>query len=284
MCSFLPWQVSVEVKSLCLEEDCTDQSIKVVNPTTGQCVTCFPCLTCLDGVPSVLCGSTVPVGTEIHCVQLPDPALVSRSSAYATSGILTSLVSSPSVTLWSSSLTRTKQISVVPETRNARLVIVPATSSRLPLGSTSSAVYFGSRVTNNHREKPKVHPKEGQKMGENAIIYVMSVVALIVIAIGIVCRLRNRKTIQLQPPTSNTVTHINPTAQRTDTCTVDPAAITAVYSHVHPKDGQDKKGSSSQHSQSNSVYVDSHEEISETIPSSLDVISPEGTFANLCFK
>ena len=263
------------VKSLCIKEDCTDKSIKVINKTTGECMTCFPCLICSVGVPSVPCNSTVPHGTAIDCVQLPDPALVSRSSAYATSGILISLVASPSVTLWSSRITRTKQISVEPVPSNSDLVIVPA---------TSSAVYFGSRETNNHREKPKINAKEGRKMGDNAIIYIVSVVALIVIAFGIVCRMWKRKTIQSHPLTRNTITDTVPCAQRNDTCTVDPATITAVYSHVRPKDGQDKEGSSSQHFQSNTVYVDSCEEISETIPSSLDAISPEGTFTNLCFK
>ena len=271
----------VGVKSLCIEEDCTDQSVKVVNQTTGECMTCFPCLICSDGVPSVPCGSTVPHGTDIHCVQLPDPALVSKSSAYATSGILTSLVASPSVTLWSSSLTRMKQNSVVPETRNAHLVIVPATSSKISSGFSSSAVNVGSKETSNYRKKRKLHQEENQKMGDNMKFSLISGAALIVTVVGIVYVLWKRKTTQSHPPTSSAIADTDPTVWKTNTCTVHPATVTAVHSCACPEDDKDKEEKGNQRFQSNSVYADSCEEISETIPLSLDVVNPEGKFPNL---
>ena len=49
--------------------NCSGQFIKIVDPSTGKCVGCWPCTECLDGHgSSVPCGATVPVGTKIHCV------------------------------------------------------------------------------------------------------------------------------------------------------------------------------------------------------------------------
>ncbi|XP_068694899.1 uncharacterized protein [Montipora foliosa] len=61
--------VSAKVNSACLEQDCpVNKSIRVVNATTGKCVTCYPCTEmCSYGSPSVPCGSTVPYGTDISC-------------------------------------------------------------------------------------------------------------------------------------------------------------------------------------------------------------------------
>ena len=48
---------------------CSSQYVKIVDPSTGKCVECWPCLECADGQgSSVKCGATVPKGTEIHCV------------------------------------------------------------------------------------------------------------------------------------------------------------------------------------------------------------------------
>jgi len=226
----------------------------------------------------VPCNSTVPHGTDIQCV----PALISKSSAYTTTGTLASLVASTSVTLWSSRLTQTKQFSVVPETRNAHahLVIVPATSSKISSGFSSSALFVASKETSNHRKKRKLHWEEDQKMGVNMKICLISGAALTVTVVGIVYRLWKRRTIQLHTPTSTTITDTDPTVRKTDTCTVDPTTVTAVYSRARPEDDQDKEEKGNQRFQSNSVYVDSCEEISETIPSSLDVINPEGGQSN----
>ena len=64
--------MSAKVNSACLEQDCpVNKSIRVVNATTGECVTCYPCTEmCSYGSPSVPCGSTVPYGTDISCVDL----------------------------------------------------------------------------------------------------------------------------------------------------------------------------------------------------------------------
>ena len=49
--------------------NCRGQYIKIVDPSTGKCIQCWPCPECLDGQGlSVKCGATVPEGTKIHCV------------------------------------------------------------------------------------------------------------------------------------------------------------------------------------------------------------------------
>lgn len=61
--------------------NCNDQYIKTVDPSTGKCVECWPCLECPDGTgSSVPCGATVPVGTKIHCVLCVNGANFSDNS------------------------------------------------------------------------------------------------------------------------------------------------------------------------------------------------------------
>ncbi|XP_022783802.1 uncharacterized protein LOC111324496 isoform X2 [Stylophora pistillata] len=50
--------------------DCTGgQYIKVIDPATGKCESCWPCTVCQEGTgSSVRCGSVVPRGIDIHCV------------------------------------------------------------------------------------------------------------------------------------------------------------------------------------------------------------------------
>lgn len=50
--------------------DCTGgQYIKVIDPATGKCESCWPCTVCQEGTgSSVQCGSVVPRGIDIHCV------------------------------------------------------------------------------------------------------------------------------------------------------------------------------------------------------------------------
>lgn len=57
----------VAIKLQC--PNCTLQDVKTVNATTGKCVDCWPCPECHEGSgSSVQCGSTVTVGTQLHCV------------------------------------------------------------------------------------------------------------------------------------------------------------------------------------------------------------------------
>lgn len=50
--------------------DCIGEGyIKIIDPKTGKCEGCWPCPECQEGAgSSVQCGSTVPKGTDIHCV------------------------------------------------------------------------------------------------------------------------------------------------------------------------------------------------------------------------
>lgn len=60
--------VSVKVNSVCWEQDCqVNKSIRIIDAKTGECISCYPCLNCSDGSPSVPCGSTVYDGTAITC-------------------------------------------------------------------------------------------------------------------------------------------------------------------------------------------------------------------------
>ena len=60
--------------------NCSGQFIKTIDPTTGKCVTCWPCTDCVDGSgSSVPCGATVPVGTKIDCVLCVNGANFSNS-------------------------------------------------------------------------------------------------------------------------------------------------------------------------------------------------------------
>ena len=203
MCLFLYRQVSVRVKSQCLQEDCTDQSIKVVEPTSGQCVTCFSCLPCVAGQTlSVPCGSTVPPGTDIHCVRTtPDPVVISKASAYTTA--LIPLATFPSVTSWHSSFTGTKQITETAIKSCTHPVVVSATSSKNYNGGSSSS------AVNTHFEHRGKTAKD-HKMGEITVVFLSLGVTLLVIcfivSLAILCRLRKRKTVQSQVRDSSRMT------------------------------------------------------------------------------
>ncbi|XP_068694898.1 uncharacterized protein [Montipora foliosa] len=76
--------VFVKVNSVCIEQDCLpNKSIQLINAKTGECITCFPCLDCSAGSPSVACGSTVHEGTDISCdgpVVNQDPLITATPS------------------------------------------------------------------------------------------------------------------------------------------------------------------------------------------------------------
>ena len=50
--------------------DCSEEGfIKIIDPRTGKCERCWPCPECPEGAgSSVQCRSSVPKGTDIHCV------------------------------------------------------------------------------------------------------------------------------------------------------------------------------------------------------------------------
>ena len=50
--------------------DCNEEGfIKIIDPRTGKCERCWPCPECPEGAgSSVQCRSSVPKGTDIHCV------------------------------------------------------------------------------------------------------------------------------------------------------------------------------------------------------------------------
>ena len=165
--------------SQCFEEDCREnQSIRVVNATTGECISCFPCLDCTDGTPSVPCGSTVPAGTDIHCARThPDPSLVSKASAqYTTNGVFTSVVPSPSVSSQHRSrLTSTKQTTIEPVTIISHSVVATAAIPK-------------TYATDEPKTTQESSTKDGQTVGdgEKDVIIIIATF-LIVLTVVIVC-------------------------------------------------------------------------------------------------
>ena len=272
------------MRSRCVEEDCRpNQSIKVVNPTTGECVTCFPCLVCTEGIstPSVPCGSTVPLGTDIHCIQ------IQPVSTYTTKYVtFRHLATSPSVTTWSSSITGTTQITTVPIMSGTHLVVVPATSSTY--ASSSSSDNANSKKAQQPRKKKEFPSEEDHKMGDYTIIYIAGCIALVITFVAILCRWQKRKTCRFYPiPISSNTTCNDPypvmstTWSSNKACTVHPETNSALFSSSCCKDDElgSKKGND-QHFQTDQVQVaDAFDEFAvTTVPSSLDDNPTEGSY------
>lgn len=247
------------VESLCPEKDCTDHVIKVVNPTTGECVTCFPCQDlCSVGAPSVRCGSTVPNGTQIHCVQpRPTPKLVS-----------------PSVILWSAA-------------SSINSVVVHASSSKNFVRSSSSTVY--SDFTPENPRKKKEFPSDRPiKQGSNTSIYTFGVIFLIITLVLIAYKWRKIKSKQSHLLAVNRHTNSNQELstivsleRNSDTYTVNPETNSAACSQTRSKDEQkSNKGNDKHHFQADSGLVDSHVVNAADVPSSLDAANYEGDQVN----
>ena len=268
--------MSVGVTSQCFEEDCQgNKSIKLINPSTRECIACFPCLDCEDGTPSVPCGVTVPLGTDIQCVpSRPSPSVVSKASAYATSGTLTSLAGS-SVTMQQSSLL-ILMMTAAPTVSTTHSAVVATASFSHP---TSSVVYTGS-ITTQTRKKQAFPPDEIQKKSSHTTVYLFSGLFLLVTFIAIVYRMRKRKRAkQLCLPVTNQEheSHVMPSDQGGDMCTVHPSTVTAVFSRSRSKQDQ---GSSMNND--NQLFQPDEADVvfceAATIPSSVDVTNTEGTY------
>ena len=167
------------VKSECFEEDCSGQAIRVVNPSSRECVTCYPCLQCPVGqTPSVSCPSTVPQGTHIHCVLIvpgPSSVSVSRASAYTTNPIF-NLLASPSVTPWYSFPTGTRQLTT-------------ATSSSSKDYTDSSSLIV--TVPNTREIRELLNPEYDSKMADDhKALYLSCGMTLLFVFLAICYRLR----------------------------------------------------------------------------------------------
>lgn len=202
------------VKSACLEEDCTGQAIIVVDPSSGECVSCFPCPQCEEGqTPSVRCASTVPQGTDIHCVLIePSPSLVST------------LVFS-----WHASITRTsRQITATIHTHEHPSI--SATSSKDYAGSSSSITVD---TESNDEENTGSGIKDHFKMGSKTVVYlfcgVIGCVSLPLIFLGILFKLRKSKTTRSHQPTDNQTVPSSPCSSMRGVTPVD----NSFHSTVH---------------------------------------------------
>lgn len=292
------------MSSQCFEEDCREnQSIRVVNGTTGECITCFPCLVCTDSTPSVPCGSTVPAGTDIHCARPhPDPSPVSKASAqYTINGIFTSVVTSPFISSQHRSrLTSTKQTTIEQVTINSHKVVVSAAIPKTYAISSSSTVSFGSQKTDEPWKTQGSSTKDGQAVGDSEKkVIIIIVTFLIVLTVAIVCivyivyRLWKMRTMQVHHPFSTRNAYQDPTSssrvpltqQNGDTCIVDPDASSAVFSPARPKDIKQeiKEGKDYIHFQHDQMYDVDSCKITKTVPLSLDITRREGKFFHFVF-
>ena len=212
---FLYLQLSVGVKSACLEEDCRGQAIIVVDPSSRECVSCFPCPQCEEGQrPSVPCASTVPKGTDIHCVLIePSPSMVST------------LVFS-----WHASITRTSR-QITATTHTHEHPTVSATSSKDYAGSSSS-ITVGTE--SNDKENTGYSIEDHFKMGNKTVVYLFCGVSLppIFLGLGILCKLRKRKTTRSHQPIGNQTVPSSPSSSMTEVTSVDNSVHSTV--HLHP--------------------------------------------------
>ena len=174
------------VKSACLKEDCTGQAIIVVDPSSGECVSCFPCPQCEEGqTPSVPCASTVPQGTDIHCVLIePSPSLVSTLVFY-----------------WHASMTSItgtrRQITATVHSYDHP--IVSATSSKDYAGSSSS-ITVATESYDKETTGSTIIPENYSKMGSRTVVYLFCGVSLPLIFLCVLCRLRKSKTTRFHQP------------------------------------------------------------------------------------
>ena len=203
-------QVSVGVKSACLEEDCKGQAIIVVDPSSGECVSCFPCPQCEEGqTPSVRCASTVPQGTDIHCVLIePSPSLVST------------LVFS-----WRASITRTSR-QITATTHTHEHPTVSATSLKDYAESSSSITVH---TESNDIENTGYSIKDHFKMGNKTVVYLFCGVSLPLLFLGILCKLRKSKTTRSHQPIGDQTVPSSPCSSMTGVTPVD----NSVHSTVH---------------------------------------------------
>ena len=169
--------------------ECTGQYIKTVNTTTGECISCYPCSSCVDGYTlSVPCGTTVPFGTEIKCVLLQsDPVLLNVAS------------------------TQTRHLISLPLSISSKFIVAPATSIFHPTASSSSSTRSSikqrdrSDTTKKQKSEKELALEEWKK---DSSIYIFCGVFLAVALVAVVFRIsrrKGRKQLQLQP-----VDHIQP--------------------------------------------------------------------------
>lgn len=258
-------QVSVGVKCACIEDDCTGQAIIVVNPSSGECVSCFPCPQCEEGLkPSVPCASTVPQDTDIHCVPIaPSPSAISTS-----------------VLSWHTSITGTsRQITATVHTYNHPSV---SASSKDYAGSSSSKENTGSTII----------PGNYSNMGRRTVVYLLCGIFLLFIFLGIVWKLRKSKAIRSHhaienhtmassPPSS--MTGATPVGYSVNAVRPHPENSNSLFPPSYTNNGQQDASEGNENNpfppQHNQTF---HEE--NGIPSSLDDNNAQSMLLFICFK
>lgn len=194
------------INTQCMQ--CTSKSIKTINVTTGECISCFPCLQCDDGhTSSVPCGLTVPFGTEIKCVLKQSDHVSSTQTRYQTATLQT--------------ISSSTKVVAAPITSISHPVDVSATSS-----STSV--------------RPSIKQNDGS---ENTMVYILIIgICLAITLVAIVYKIikwKSSKHIQLhaepvnpgRPPTTSIQPRCDVTPRDNETCNISLPTGTVTYTH-----------------------------------------------------
>lgn len=252
-----------------MEEDCKEQAITVIDPSSGECVSCFPCPQCEEGqTPSVPCASTVPQGTDIHCVPIePSPSLVSTL-----------------VLSWHASITGTSR-QITATTHTHEHLSVSATSSKDYAGSSSS-ITVDTESNDEENTGSTIIPENYSKMGNRTAVYLFCGVSLLVIFLGILFRLRKSKTARSHLRIGDQTIPISPCSSMTGATPVDNSVHGTVHlepntnralfvrSHTNNGDQQDTPEGNENHTFQPQRDQTFHGE--NGIPSSLDDNNAQG--------
>ena len=164
--------------------ECNGQYIKTVNTTTGECISCFPCLRSCDSgyTSSVACGTTVPFGTDIKCVLLipSDPVVLPEASMH------------------------TQRLNSLPLAISSKFIVAPATSTVHPTTSSSASTRSSIKGTDRSDTTKKQKSEKELALAEwkkDSRIYIFGGIFLAVALVAVVYKIRrnSRKQVSLQP-------------------------------------------------------------------------------------
>lgn len=198
---------------------CAGQYIKTVDTTIGECISCFPCLSCVDGyTSSVPCGTTVPVGTHIICVLIQsDPVVLSAAS------------------------TQTRHLNSLPLSISSKFTAAPATSIVHSIASSSASTRSSiAEIDRSDTIRKQKSEKElalaEWKKDSSIYIFCGTVLAFTLVAVVYRIRRKSRKQPQLprvdhdrSDPSSPTQSPSDDLAPDNETCNINCATNTAVF-------------------------------------------------------
>ena len=202
--------------------ECTDQYIKTVDTTTGECISCFPCPRCVDDyTSSVPCGTTVPSGTDIKCVLIQsDPVVLSVAS------------------------TQTRHLNSLPLSISSKFIAAPATRTSIVHLTASSSSSIRSSIKRRDRSDTTKNQKSEKELlleewKKDSNVYIFGGVFLAVILVAVMYRISRTKSRKQLPPHPVDRIRPDPTlpvespsdvlSQDSETCSIDCATNSAAF-------------------------------------------------------